>query len=795
MKREIVRAAWLLGVAIAANSGRLAAQGEGAGPPPDPGPASDFEGGYFQNLMNNVHVGGFIRPEFAISTTNQRNENNTRGDPYNNIPVVRPTYNPDTTFLGVANGGSGGTTFITPFPLVRNIGERIAPNSGDLFHYHIVRTEITADVHLGPDVSITSRLRLITDPGHYSNRSVSGDYFGGDPTDAYAPTLNGADPALYGGGPNLFAYHAEKRNYVPAPVGSHYTQPCPSCAPNPILKSYSISNHPVPLEWGQANYLLYFPALFLDFQHGPLDVRIGNQQIAWGQALFFRVLDVPDGLDTRRHLILDQAAEEFSDKRTPAPAIRVGYQFSDDVLADAFVERFTPTILPNPETPYNLIPDQFTVHDLYLEKANRLSYGIRLKGNFGNYGLQLIAVRHMDPAGAFRWTQSSVAKGLPLNDQRIPGVPQPAGDPDVAGVFNLVEAGNAALEGASSTGPVPCTHGETPGQCQFGQLFSQTPFEAGASGVYSANEYFHGAEDVRLNAVTTVNAAIVPFPASQAALAGPVTGHTVASSPVPYSYGYSSNNLDDPRAATRARNELDTFFAASGGGLRGHIAREYFAETVLGGGASYVTQGTPGSVFDQLIINLETSYTPKHTFTDPSLYRSLQDPYLRQANWITALVMEKYQRFSQTFPATYFVLQFEHRAKDDIFGRSLRGYAGSGGKADSLMPFRVDNVAGDTTTVPNSTAVQGVSGGANYVVFAFLQPFPRLVYRFDFASLCDIRGACLVQPGLRWKPNTAITVDGFYTYINSHWSGNKNNNALSTLSFADEFTMRIAYQF
>jgi hypothetical protein len=157
--------------------------------------------------------------------------------------------------------------------------------------------------------------------------------------------------------------------------------------------------------------------------------------------------------------------------------------------------------------------------------------------------------------------------------------------------------------------------------------------------------------------------------------------------------------------------------------------------------------------------------------------------------------MEKYQRFSQSFPATYFVFQFEHRMKDDIFGRSLRGYAGSGGKADALMPFRVDNPLGDTTTVPNSTAVQGVSGGANYVVFAFLQPFPRLIYRFDFASLCDIRGGCLVQPGLRWKPNTAITIDGFYTYINGRLGGNKNNNAISTLYFANEFTMRLAYQF
>ncbi|MGH8445416.1 MAG: DUF1302 family protein, partial [Solimonas sp.] len=120
----------------------------------------------------------------------------------------------------------------------------------------------------------------------------------------------------------------------------------------------------------------------------------------------------------------------------------------------------------------------------------------------------------------------------------------------------------------------------------------------------------------------------------------------------------------------------------------------------------------------------------------------------------------------------YMVLQYMHRTKDDLFGRSLKGYGG--------------NV---------NEAADGISGGANYVVFALQQPFPQDIYRVSLATLYDPRGGILVQPGIKWKPRGSITVDAFYSYINGHLGGNPNNNALSTADFADEFTLRLAYQF
>jgi hypothetical protein len=180
-----------------------------------------------------------------------------------------------------------------------------------------------------------------------------------------------------------------------------------------------------------------------------------------------------------------------------------------------------------------------------------------------------------------------------------------------------------------------------------------------------------------------------------------------------------------------------------------------------------------------LIINLENTYTPKRVFTATTLEQSFDT----ENNNVTALVMEKYHRFTQAFPATYFVLQYMHRTKDDLFGRLLKGYGGSDIKIDS-----------STGAVIGGGPGKGISS-ANYVVFAFQQPFPQDIYRVGFATLYDPRGGILVQPGIVWKPRGYLSVDFFYSYINGHLGGNPNNNALSTADFADEATIRVSYQF
>jgi len=127
-----------------------------------------------------------------------------------------------------------------------------------------------------------------------------------------------------------------------------------------------------------------------------------------------------------------------------------------------------------------------------------------------------------------------------------------------------------------------------------GAILAETPFEVDPTGVVSAEEWFTFAGMARLNGITALNAAIDEYPAARLLLAQPVDSYEAA------------------------RRELDTFFQLSGG-LRGHLAREYFREEIYGLGGSYVIEGEPGSLLDQLIINVEANYTPKRRFTNPSL--------------------------------------------------------------------------------------------------------------------------------------------------------------------------------
>jgi hypothetical protein len=600
--------------------------------------------------------------------------------------------------LTAATGSTGWGTIGIPGAvqgILPNTGgqvQRPIPYEHNLFNMHILRGELEMGMKLTNDLKFIARVRAIYDPGKYKDfdeNRLNGIYGG----------ITGGDPKLYQGTPNYFQYRVEGKG------------------------------RPNPLEWAGKNYMVYFPTLLLDFNHGPLNVRLGNQQIAWGQAIFFRVLDVVDGLDLRRHSVLDYAQEEFSDKRVPSLGLRVGYQFSDELLADGFIQKFQPSIYGNPNTQYNVIPAQFTVHDRYaedgLDKFSKVNYGLRLKGNFGQWGFQAMAVRRYNPDGVFRWTKSGVNKALPNNF--------------ADGSLNTFGAVVNAANGGDS-----------------GPALAGTAFEASPGGVYSSQEWFHYAAMVRLNAFDGLNSAIADPKVND-----PLTGKPYFEADTQKVFASKANTLLD------ARRELDTFFLAGGGSLRGHIERKYFQENNFGAGVSYVTEGEPGSIFDQLIINLENTYTPKRVFTSPDLGQS----FLTQNSNVTALVMEKYHRFMQSFPATYLVLQYMHRTKDDLFGRSLKGYGGD------------DNGPG-----------KGING-ANYVVFAFQQPFPQDIYRIGFATLYDPKGGILVQPGIVWKPRGYLSVDLFYSYINGHLGGNPNNNALSTADFADEATIRVSYQF
>lgn len=370
------------------------------------------------------------------------------------------------------------------------------------------------------------------------------------------------------------------------------------------------------LEVSGEQYSLDFPAAYLDFRSGSLWLRAGNQQIAWGEAYFYRVLDVVNGLDLRRHSILDVAAEEYSDKRVASPGLRVSYTFDQGAEIDAFVQRFAPSVYGNENTPYNVIPSQFVINQEpgYDEAENSVNFGARLSYPVGDLTLQVMGVSRRNPDGVFRWDQ------VPANE---PGA-----------------------------------------VCFPGQ--GCTPFQGGGQGVYSAQEWFASAARARLNGVDGLQSVYNEFPAAEA-IRQFNNGLPGFAGLVPV--GGILPTVSDKNAAIR---NLDFFFA--GGPLRGWLTREYKREEVFGAAANYIITANPDSFFDQMVLRGEVSYTPDKKFTNPTLSRN----YIEEDEIAASAVIEKYHRFGDALPATYMVLQWMFKSESDLYGRHLSGMGNKG---------------------------------------------------------------------------------------------------------------------
>jgi hypothetical protein len=636
---------------------------------------------------------GYLRTDIAVNTNDDPNPYNQFGDPFNKVTVTRTPGNPGLPVDGIDILEPilrDGLPFAVPLGVLTDEIQRPQKTVKNTFNYNVLRWEQQLELRFSSALRFVAQTRAL-----YNLRDYDDSFDARDFTNSQG-MIEGGVPRLYHGEPNQYEYLVDG------------------------------DNHPQRLEITGRDYFVDFPALMFEYSKGPFMLRAGNQRIAWGQALFFRVMDKVDGLDLRRHLILDRALEEYSDERVPSLGLRLTSQVGSTIVADAYVKKFQPSVLPNPNTPYNVIPTQFTVHDQYALGGydDKVNYGIRLKGDYGFWGWQAMALRRYNDAGVFRWTETGVDKDLPNTNL-------------LGAVLNTYCA--VVLNAGTGCGP----------------LLAQTAFEVAPTpvSVVSADEWFWYAADVRLGGISALNAAIDEFPAAQQILARSVG--------------------DD---FERAHRELSAFFQASEG-LRGHIARDYYQENVFGLGGSYVTEtDEPGSFFNQIIFNLEVAYTPERAFTPLSLS---QKPLLSDETEI-AFVAEKYHRFTSGFPATYLVFQAMHKTESDLFGRHLSGYGG-------------EAVKGRNT---EKAVAPGVSGGATYVAFAFLQPWPAYIWELSAAVLADVRGGVLIQPGLKWKPSGAITVEGFYNFIDgTTWNDNPNDSTISTADFMNEFTMRFTYQF
>src|SRR4051812_42519371 len=102
--------------------------------------------------------------------------------------------------------------------------------------------------------------------------------------------------------------------------------------------------------------------VYTDYRNSGWWVRLGKQQIAWGEALGLRVLDIVNPLDLSQNLSTDRIFEEFDRVRIPQWFARVNYTIPNETMQDLTAEfilnpgAVVPTILPPQGSPFNVVP-------------------------------------------------------------------------------------------------------------------------------------------------------------------------------------------------------------------------------------------------------------------------------------------------------------------------------------------------------------------------------------------------------------------------------------------------------
>jgi len=687
--------------------------------------------GFVSDLWERTTFVGTIRSDTSIRTTSLQNFYNQGNQPYQHIDVPRQAYLPpalSSAILGVPV--LPGSEWQIPIP-----NSPLIPTNDTVRRDSFIKSE-----------NIKSNYQVFR--------------FGGEMNIAFTDSLRFNvqtrvlfDPDIYG----MFDANdvANIQGGIPAGGADRY-------ADTGRANFYSMRGRDGkklnPTEFAGRKYLLDFPTLLLEYKQDAFNVRFGIQQIAWGQAIFFQTFDVPNGLDFRRHLVLGRAIEEFSDLRVPALALRTAVQASDEILVDSYISKFQPTIIPNPNTPFNVAPSQFYKPIDNYTSGNydfKLNFGIRMKADYGNWGYSAMAASRLNPLGVIHWSESGVNKGLSGTNPDGSSWGNPLG--------RLVETLYAAK---APVGGTLCPAGAyNPTTCRMydslGEALSHTPLTISPGGVYSNREWFVSSGLIRLDARKLINTLIDEYPALTDV--------------------YASHVADIQQTS----NLLNTFFFASDGGIRGSIQRDYYREAVFGLGGSYVIETeTAGSFWDQFIVNVEGQYTPNRRLTGTGLQHGGE----RTNEYILTLVGEKWYRYTESFPAAYLAFEYQHRTASDLVGLTLNGYGGV------MRNTKMEGSPGNGNDYSNLRLAKGINS-ADYLAFAGFQPWPNRKYVLEWAVLWDVRGGVLAQPLIKWNPGYNVSVDFFYNYVNGHLYGNEGNNLLRVIDWADEFNIRIGYQF
>ena len=148
--------------------------------------------------------------------------------------------------------------------------------------------------------------------------------------------------------------------------------------------------------------------VYTDYRSGGLWVRLGKQQIAWGEAIGLRVLDTINPLDLSQNLATDRIYEEFDRVRVPQWFARVDYTIPNESVQDLTAEFIlnpgivVPTILPPQGSPFNVVPAFLKVRDEV--RQGEPTAGGRITGTIEpvQFSLNFVTKPNDDAIGKFR---------------------------------------------------------------------------------------------------------------------------------------------------------------------------------------------------------------------------------------------------------------------------------------------------------------------------------------------------------------------------------------------------------
>lgn len=173
---------------------------------------------------------------------------------------------------------------------------------------------------------------------------------------------------------------------------------------------------------GTHEYVIDAKELYLDLRKGPLKLRLGKQQIAWGTALFLRSLDAVNSLDLTRHGIFDIIGNEYADERIAIWTALGTYQLPkvidgvENTSVTAFVSPdFVPFILPAAGSAYNVLPSQVLLEDAdeIARARHKLVYGGVLAATILGIDLTANFVATPQTLGVFSFAPATGPNAIP----------------------------------------------------------------------------------------------------------------------------------------------------------------------------------------------------------------------------------------------------------------------------------------------------------------------------------------------------------------------------------------------